>query len=368
MGDNEKDLLKLAQSQSDALLNAEMDARDEELQRGIDNQLETEALAQSHKTALDAQNAFNKEQYQNQGQIINDIQTKIDAAKTKDADAQKRENAFRYISGLGDTLSSLANLVGTAHGAANQQQVYNSSTVVQKAEEARKARKIEMEDLSKRLDEMKARQRDLQAAGNLEAAKLKAAQEKEMFQLAATQRKEAEAAKRYNDDKARQAMTDARNIWEKDRAFKAAQDQAKQTQENWQKTYEQTLAQFEYNKDKDNYPIFLQDGSRLDISKNSFNDVSVGELFALLPPEKQKEVKGKPYTKKYTNSDGDEVEETDYEAPSLERKLAAVVAYAKDPSSDPTRSQQIKDKMVTMATAKPFKEKDENGRLNVPNW
>lgn len=181
------ELLELAQKQSEAVTDAELKAQETAAANEILNQVEQENLAASHAAETAALGAYNQAQYKNQGEIISAAEAKINEAKQKDETARRRENAFRYISGLGDTLSGVANLVGTAHGAANQQQKYNSHAVVQKAEAERKARKLEMDDLSKRLDEMKARQRDLQAAGSLKEAELKVRHDKEKAALAASQ-------------------------------------------------------------------------------------------------------------------------------------------------------------------------------------
>lgn len=166
-------------------------------------------LQTSHKAQTEALGAYNTAQYQNQGQIIKDIEDKLATAQQKDETARKRENAYRYISGLGDTISSLANLVGVTHGAANQQQTYNSNAVVQKAEEARKARKLEMEDLSKRQDEMAARLRELKAAGSLKEAELAAANAKEMATLTKSHRAAAETEKKYYSNKSENAVEEA---------------------------------------------------------------------------------------------------------------------------------------------------------------
>ena len=128
--------------------------------------------------------------YGNQAQIVKDIEDKISTAKTQDEAARKRENAYRYISGVGDTLSSLANLVGTAHSASNQQQTYNSSRVVEKAETERKARKLKMDELSKRQDEMKKQLNDLKAAGSLAISQAGVKQQKEQMELMSKQRKD----------------------------------------------------------------------------------------------------------------------------------------------------------------------------------
>ncbi len=228
-----EELLELAQREGEALLDANVAANDAALARANADQMEQEQLATAQAAEQSALGTYNQAMYANQGQILNDIESEINKKKAIDETAQKRENAFRYISGLGDTLSSLANLVGIANGAANQQQTYNSNAVVQKAEEARKARKIELEDLSTRLDEMKARQREMQASGSLEEAKLKNQHNRELLSLQSQQRKAAEEQKRYDDNLARTAMREARQDFVADRAFNAQQEQIKQTQENW---------------------------------------------------------------------------------------------------------------------------------------
>lgn len=173
------------------------------------NAKEIEDLQASHAAQIDALSEYNNTQYKNQGQIISDIETMYNSSKEKDETARKREDAFRYISGVGDTLSSLANLVGVAHGASNQQQKYNSHAVVQKAEEARKARKLEMEDLSKRYDEMNARLRDLKAAGSLKEAELSISNAKEMSDLNKSHRTAAEAETKYYANKSESAVEEA---------------------------------------------------------------------------------------------------------------------------------------------------------------
>ena len=225
-----EDLLDLAQKQSAAVLEEEQKAQDLAAANELLNQGERDALAASHAAEAAALSGYNQVQYKNQGEIISAAEAKMNEAKQKDETARRRENAFRYISGLGDTLSSVANLVGTAHGAANQRQTYNSHAVVQKAEAARKARKLEMEDLSKRLDEMKARQRELKAAGSLKEAELKVRQDKETAALAASQRKAADEAKKYADTQSYRAMRDATEDWQKDRNFAEQQRQFDENQ------------------------------------------------------------------------------------------------------------------------------------------
>jgi hypothetical protein len=324
------EMLELAKKQSDALLEADVAAMEEQNQREMNDALALDALSGTHKAESDAQTAYSQAQYSNLGQIISDVEGKIATAKEKDDTARRRENAYRYISGLGDTLSGVANLIGTAHGAANQQQTYNSNAVVQKAEEARKARKIEIDDLSKRLDELTARQRDLKAAGSLAEVQLKAQQDRETYKLQAEQRAKADEAKRYADAQAHTAMREARADWAADRAFNAQQEQIKQAQENWQKNYNMQYAKFQEEQNNKNYNFTLADGS-IDIPKDKLNEVNVERIFQMLPEEVKKNIKGEQYTELIPNEEDPMLEptrKTSYKAPSLAQKLAAIGAYA----------------------------------------
>ena len=319
--------LKKKVNQAKATANAEMVA--DVLARNEADAAERTSLQSAQDAEMAGLQQNNQAQYSNLGQIVSDVEGKISAARQLDETAQRRENAYRYISGLGDTLSGVANLIGTANGAANQQQTYNSNAVVQKAEEARKARKIEIEDLSKRLDEMKARQRDIQAAGSLAEAQLKAKQSKEMAQFQSQQRAKADEAKRYAGTQAYRAERDATEDWQRDRAFNAQQEQAKQAQENWQKTYNMQYAKFKDEQNARNYNFTLADGS-IDIPKEKLNEVNVERIFQMLPPEIKNNIKGEQYTEIVPADDPmmEPTRRTSYKAPSLAQKLAAIGAYA----------------------------------------
>lgn len=195
-----------------------------------------EALLAAQKGEAEALRAYNQETWKNLGEIASKIETMQKEAKANDETARRRENAMRYISGLGDTLSSLANLVSTAHGASNQNQTYNSHAVIQKAEEARKARKLEIDDLSKRLDEMIARQMELKASGNLKEAEIAARQAKELAAQEAAARKAAIEENRYYDTLEKSAVTEATS------AYKIEQDVAHRD-----KVFTENVRQFNEN-------------------------------------------------------------------------------------------------------------------------
>lgn len=291
-----EELLDLAKRETDALLESDMAALDEQTQREAADAREKDALTAAHQAEESALKANNVAQYENVGQIISDVQGKIDTAKAKDETARRRENAYRYISGLGDTLSGVANLVGTMYGASNQNQTYNSHAVVQKAEEARKARKLEMEDLNNRLDELTARQRDLKASGSLAEAELKAKQAREQMALDAQHRASAEEAKKYADTQSYRAMRDAKEDWHRDRVFNRGIEE-----------YDQTL---QYNKDKldqqgdkntskGSYEEFnLGGGEFVKVPASRMNEYNIVELYDLCP-DGIKETAGKPKIDSY---------------------------------------------------------------------
>lgn len=140
-------------------------------------------LAKDYAQTVSATQDVYDQQIQSVDDFVKEAEEKRNALKQQDENYQKRENAYRYIAGLGDTLSGIANLVGTAHGASNQQQTYNGNMIAAKAEESRKARKLEMDKLNERVDEMKARSRELSAAKDLKTAELQAQYNREQRDL-----------------------------------------------------------------------------------------------------------------------------------------------------------------------------------------
>jgi hypothetical protein len=133
-------------------------------------------IAQGINDSYKAQeNAVNKSygaQETAMGSLINEAAILRGEKQKLDEKALKREKAYRYIAGLGDAISGVANLVGTAHGAANQTQYYNAPEVVQKAETSRKERKLEMDKLKERLDELSAQKTALRSAKELKLGEL----------------------------------------------------------------------------------------------------------------------------------------------------------------------------------------------------
>lgn len=148
----------------------------------VDQPTPMEQLEQTQKQETADLAAVNAQRYKDIGDIVGETEKKLGELKVQDEDAMRRSEKYRYISGIGDALSGLANLAGTAHGASNQQQTYNSNMIAQKAEQSRKERKLEMDKMSERLDEMRAMSKDIKAAGSLAEAELRTKQAKERLE------------------------------------------------------------------------------------------------------------------------------------------------------------------------------------------
>lgn len=173
------------------------------------------------------------------GKILEEAETLRAEKQQLDETAQKRASAYRYITGIGDAISGIANLVGTAHGAANQEQHYNAPAVIQMAEASRKERKLEMDQLNERLRELKAQKGALAATKEMKLGEQRAkhAAEKAALELqkAGDQQKQANWKAEMDYRKGRDAADDAyreKTFAEGQRQFNAEQGRlAKQAQD-----------------------------------------------------------------------------------------------------------------------------------------
>lgn len=255
---------------------------------------ELAALQQAQADELGSLQQVNEQRYKDVGDIVAEAEAKLGTMKVDDETAQKRSEAFRYIAGLGDTLSGLANVVGTSFGAQNQQQTYNGGYVAEKAEQARKERKLEMDKISSRLDEMRAREKDLKASGSLAEAELKAKQAREKLQLNSQQRSEMQEAKRYSDSQTYRAERDAKEDWYRDRAYNRGVEEFNETME-----YNKSRNTQQDDKDKGRYEEFnLGGGEFVQVPQSRMNEYNIVELFDLCP-DGIKETAGKPKIDSY---------------------------------------------------------------------
>lgn len=147
------------------------------------NQQEIAQLKQDYEQTIEDTQEVYDGQINGLADLAGTLDERLRERRSQDENYQKRENAYRYIAGIGDAISGVANLVGTAHGASNQEQTYNAPALVQKAEESRKARKLEMDKITERIDEMRAREKELRGAKDLKTAELRAQENKAVREL-----------------------------------------------------------------------------------------------------------------------------------------------------------------------------------------
>lgn len=273
-------------------------------------------MEQAHAEELSGLQQTNQQRYNDVSDIIAEAETKLGAMKQKDEVAQKRSNAFRYIAGLGDTLSGIANLVGTAHGAQNQQQVYNGGRVAERAEQSRKERKLEMDNMNTRIDEMRARQRELRTAGSLAEAEMKARQAREL----ATEKNRVAAIEREEAWKKKQLEIDLINA------------EANLTRAEASKTNAETDANKppKTTSPKKQHSFDLVGGKSITIPEHLWTDTAITSVYSSIPEELR--TRRQRMRKNIAGIDEPEVDASGnpvYHTPTRQEMLNDIVAIAK---------------------------------------
>ena len=90
--------------------------------------------------------------------LIDRWQSRSKEASRKNELEQRNARSRAVITGIGETLSSLANLIGVGNWASSQPQNLVSPGIVEGAERARKEYQIRMDDINERLDRLKTDQ------------------------------------------------------------------------------------------------------------------------------------------------------------------------------------------------------------------
>lgn len=244
-------------------------------------------------------------QIQNVNDFISEVNSKKQALTAQDQQYQKRENAYRYIAGIGDAISGVANLVGVAEGnAANQEHTYNAPAVIQKAEQSRKERKLEMDKLNERLDEMKARGKDLRAAKDLKTAELNAQQAKERRTL-----------------ETQQAAAERENYWkQKSHEIDAINAEANLIRANATETNANKPA-----KPGEEYSFKLVGGDEITIPAHRWNESTLIAAYNAIPEEQRTRRVKKD---RYGDDAKDEAGNPIYEKVSRDEMLADVIKAA----------------------------------------
>lgn len=202
------------------------------------------------------------------GKILEEAETLRAEKQQLDETAQKRANAYRYITGIGDAISGIANLVGTAHGAANQEQHYNAPAVIQMAEASRKERKLEMDQLNERLRELKAQKGALAATKEMKLGEQRA---KHAAELAGLELQKAEdelgLAKTAISAASREKVADIRGQYQVET----------QEEKNKGKT----------TSPKDVHSFDFGNGKGVNIPDHLWTDTAIESVYQLIPTEER---------------------------------------------------------------------------------
>lgn len=241
---------------------------DEQTIEDIDNQYKENArtIEEGYKAQEEAINSAYGAQVNGYDDFLGRVTQQQRENTIKSAEQEKKENAYRYITGIGDAISGVANLVGTAHGAANQQQEYNAPGVMAKAEEQRKARKLEMEQINARLDELRAQKTALQGERDLKLGELAGSKASD---LATAELKRLQG---IGDMKAANTKAKAQLAVQ---GMKSADSRYRT--DNKKTTY----------KPGEEYSFDFGNGKGITIPGHKWNDVALNGAYALIPEEKK---------------------------------------------------------------------------------
>lgn len=275
----------------------------EEKYKAAEEQLET-----SNTEAVNAISNSYGAQETAMGKILEEAETLRAEKQQLDETAQKKATAYRYISGIGDAISGVANLVGTAHGAANQEQHYNAPAVIQKAEASRKERKLEMDKLNERLRELKAQKGALAATKEMKLGEQRAKHAAEMAELELQKAKdELGLAKAKIDAESRENAAIIRGEYQVE------------TQEEKNKGTGSGQPQTQYQFDFGN-------GEGAVIPKHKWTKAAMAEVYNLIPEEERtRRVRKNQHGIDEKDADGNPV----YYTPSEAEMTADIVAAAK---------------------------------------
>lgn len=170
--------------------------------------------------------------------FLGEVGKKQEELGIKSEEQEKKARAYRYIAGIGDAISGVANLVGTAHGAVNQDQYYNAPEIIQKAEASRAERKLEMDKLNARMDELRAQKSVLESTRDLKLGELEGKKAAELLSLELQRGKEiVEAGARAREEGWKQ-----KNFEEGQRQFKETKNLQREQMAQSAKQHSEDLA------------------------------------------------------------------------------------------------------------------------------
>lgn len=262
-----------------------------------------ETIKEGYKAQEDALNKAYGAQVSGYDDFLGRVTQQQREHTIKSAEQEKKENAYRYIAGIGDAISGVANLVGTAHGAASQQQEYNAPGIMAKAEASRKERKLENEHLNARLDELRAQMTALRGEKDLKLGELAGAKASDLATA---------------ELKRLQGVGDMLSA--NTRAKTNLAVQGMKSEDVKYRTDNKTTKTTTY-KPGEEYSFDFGDGTGITIPGNKWNDVALNGAYALIPDADR--------TKRQKVSGGISVT-GQYENPTKSEMLQDVIKAAKE--------------------------------------
>ena len=132
------------------------------------------SIAEAYDTQIESTGKAYDTQIEGYDEFLNAVGKQKEELSAQDETQAKRAKAYKYISGIGDVISGVANLAGTVAGAANQHLEPVAPGIMQKAEALRKERKLELDKLTKRMEELTAQKKALTSSKELKLGELAA--------------------------------------------------------------------------------------------------------------------------------------------------------------------------------------------------
>lgn len=132
------------------------------------------SITDAYDTQIESTNKAYDAQIGGYDEFLDAVGKQKEELSALDEAQAKRAKAYKYISGIGDVISGVANLAGTISGAANIGLEPTAPGIMQKAEAMRKERKLELDKLTKRMDELMAQKKALTSSKELKLGELAA--------------------------------------------------------------------------------------------------------------------------------------------------------------------------------------------------
>lgn len=170
--------------------------------------------------------------------LLNGLESRAEEYRKEHEAYQKGARSRALISGIGDSISSLANLIGVGNWASNQKQEYQAPKVAADAERERKEHHIRMDGIRDRMDRLKANESKARLAMSMGLAEYDAKRRAEMEAASAAAAKAQQEQDRWEaQERSKENRFNAEMQFNRDQAANKA-EQDRQDRELQRERYE----------------------------------------------------------------------------------------------------------------------------------